>query len=154
MTTTFSNAALIRRAREDIGYSQRALAEAAGLRQPNLAAIESGSREVSPDLVSRILSAARLRPSIPLEIHAARIRELAESFGLHDVRVFGSTVRGTDTERSDIDLLVRADDDVDFLRLAAFRGAAEDILGFPVDAVIDDPRSAAVRLIREQAVPL
>lgn len=87
-------------------------------------------------------------------MYAGRIRALAARYGLHDVRVFGSTVRGTDTERSDVDLLVGADDDVDFLRLAAFRGAAEDILGFPVDAVIDDPKSDVVRLIREQAVPL
>lgn len=145
---------LIRRAREDIGYSQRDLAAAAGVKQPNLAAIESGSREASPELVARILTAARLRPSIPLELHAARIRELATTYGLHDVRVFGSTVRGTDTERSDVDLLVGADDDVDFLRLAAFRGAAQDILGFPVDAVIDDPRSDVVRLIRAEAIPL
>ncbi|NQX10813.1 helix-turn-helix domain-containing protein [Microbacteriaceae bacterium VKM Ac-2855] len=154
MTAPSSPADLIRRAREDIGYSQRDLAAAAGMKQPNLAAIESGTREASPELVSRILSAARLRPSIPLELYAESIRDLAASYGLHDVRVFGSTIRGTDTERSDVDLLVGADDDVDFLRLAAFRGAAEDILGFPVDAVIDDPRSDVVRLIREQAVPL
>ena len=149
-------AALVRRAREDAGLSQRELSERAGLRQPNLAAIESGSREPSADLLDRILTAARLRPSIPLEIHAERLRSLAAAHGFRDVRVFGSTVRGTDDERSDVDLLVGADDDVDYLAVAAFRGAAHDLLGFPVDVVIDDRAldDDVLRAIRGEAVPL
>lgn len=149
-------AQLVRRAREDSGLSQRVVAERAGVRQPNLAAIESGTRDASAELLGRILAAARMRPSIPLEIFADRIRSLAAAYGLRDVRVFGSTVRGTDDERSDVDLLVAADDDVDYLAIAAFRAEAEAVLGFAVDVVIDDEASddAALRAIRAEARPL
>lgn len=147
-------AVLVRRAREDAGLSQRELADAAGLKQPNLAAIESGARDPSPELLHRILTAARLRPSIPLALHADRILELAGSYGLGDVRVFGSTVHGTDTESSDVDLLVSADADVDSLTLAAFRGRAESLLGFPVDVVVDDGDTDVVDAIRRDAVSL
>ncbi|MEV1129285.1 helix-turn-helix domain-containing protein [Agromyces sp. NPDC049794] len=149
-----SAAALVRRAREDAGMSQRELADRAGLKQPNLAAIESGAREPSSELLSRILRAARLRPSIPLELFASRIRALGPRYGVSNIRVFGSAARGTDTERSDVDLLVNAGDQVDFLTLAAFREEVAGILGFPVDAVVDDPDDEIVRVIRREAVPL
>lgn len=149
-----SAATLVRRARTDAGLSQRELASLARVNQPNLAAIESGSREPSDELLSRILRAARLRPSIPLELFAARIRALGPRYGVSEIRVFGSAARGTDTERSDVDLLVAATDQVDFLALAAFREEVAEIIGFPVDAIIDDPDDDIVRLIRREAVPL
>ncbi|PTL74514.1 hypothetical protein C1I63_17950 [Rathayibacter caricis DSM 15933] len=146
--------AVLRRAREDVAMSQTALAAAAGLRQPNIAAIEAGSRRPSPELLERVLRAARLRPSIVLEYLADDVRQLAADHGLSDVRVFGSAARGSDDERSDIDLLAAADPSIDFLRLAAFRGRAEELLGFPVDVVIDSPDDDVVAAIRREAVPL
>lgn len=153
-TNSLDTAAVVRRAREDIGMSQSALARASGLQQSNLAAIETGARRAGPELLSRILQAARLRPSLALELLADQVRDLAGEHGLHDVRVFGSTVRGTDHERSDVDLLVTADLAVDYLGLAAFRGRAEELLGFPVDVVVDDSDNDVVRAIREEAVAL
>ncbi|KZX20674.1 XRE family transcriptional regulator [Rathayibacter tanaceti] len=153
-TDSLNPAAVVRRAREDIGLSQGALARAAGLQQSNLAAIETGARRAGPDLLDRILRAARLRPSVALELLADHVRELAREYGLHDVRVFGSTVRGTDHERSDVDLLVTADVAVDYFGLAAFRGRAEELLGFPVDVVVDDSDDEIIRAIRREAVPL
>lgn len=149
-----TQAVLVRRAREDAGLSQRQLAALSGVRQPNLAAIESGARKPGHDVLDRILRAARLRPSIALELKAADIRRIADHAGLHNVRVFGSAVRGTDTEHSDVDLLVDAGTDVDFLALAAFREEVSRLIGFPVDAVVDDGDDAAVRAIRSEAVPL
>lgn len=134
--------------------SQRELAVRAQVKQPNLAAIESGAREPSRELLARILQAARLRPSIPLELFASRIRALGPRYGVSDIRVFGSAARGTDTERSDVDLLVHAADEVDFLTLAAFRDEVAKIIGFPVDAMVDDPDDQIVRVIRREAVPL
>ena len=154
MQSETSAAALVRRAREDAGLSQRELARRSGVQQPNLAAIESGARAPSEELLSRILHAAKLRPSIPLELFAAQIRQLGPRFGVSDIRVFGSAARGTDTERSDVDLLVSARDDVDFLTLAAFRDEVSRIIGFPVDAVVDDPDDDVIRAIRSEAVPL
>lgn len=134
--------------------SQSALAAATGVRQPNIAAIEADARRPSPEMLDRLLLAARLRPSIALEYLADDIRRLAQDHGLTDVRVFGSSARGTDDERSDVDLLVAADPAVDFLRLAAFRARAEEFLGFPVDVVIDNPHDEIVAAIRREAVPL
>ena len=145
---------LVRRAREDAGLSQRALATSAGIKQPNLAMIESGARVPSTELLRRILRAAGMRPSIPLELFAERILELAPRFGLSDIRVFGSAARGSDTANSDVDLLVDADATVDFLTLAAFRQEVSDLLGFPVDTVVDDDTDPVVRTIRRDAVPL
>ncbi|ROQ56020.1 hypothetical protein EDF36_3069 [Rathayibacter sp. PhB152] len=153
-TGSLDSSEVVHRARQDIGLSQNALARAAGLRQSDLAAIESGVRRVGPEQLTRILDAARLRPSLALELLADQVRALAAEHGLHDARVFGSTVRGTDHERSDIDLLVSADPTVDFLGLAAFRGRAAELLGFPVDVVVDDRDNEVVRAIRQEAVPL
>ena len=153
-TGSLDTSAVVRRAREDIGLSQDALARAAGLRPSDLTAIESGTRPVSPEQLSRILKAACLRPSLSLELLADQVRALSTEHGLHDVRVFGSTVRGTDHARSDIDLLVTADPAVDFLALAAFRGRAEELLGFPVDVIVDDFDNEVVRAIRQEAVPV
>jgi len=147
-------ATLVRRAREDAGLSQRALSALAGIKQPNLAAIESGARQPNAELLGRILRAARMRPSVPLEIFADRINELAPRFGVSDIRVFGSAARGTDTDTSDVDLLVDAEESVDFLTLAAFREAVSELIGFPVDAVIDDTADPVVQAIRREAVPL
>ena len=146
--------AVLRSAREDVAMSQTALAAAAGLRQPNIAAIEAGARRPSPELFERLLRAARLRPSIALEYLADDVRQLAADHGLSDVRVLGSAARGSDDERSDIDLLVAADPSVDFLRLAAFRSRAEALLGFPVDVVVDSADDVIVAGIRRVAVPL
>ncbi|MRG60397.1 helix-turn-helix domain-containing protein [Agromyces sp. CFH 90414] len=147
-------AELVRRAREDAGLSQRELAARSGLRQPNLAAIETGARVPSETLLARVLQAAELRPSIPLELYAERIHEIASAYGIHDVRVFGSTARGTDTADSDVDLLITVDDDVDFLSLAAFRQEVAELIGFPVDAVVDDPDDPVAAMIHGSAVPL
>lgn len=149
-----SVATLVRRAREDVGLSQRELAALVGLHQPNLAAIESGTRRPNDEMLARILRVARLRPSIPLELHAARVRQVADRFALSNLRVFGSAALGTDHEASDVDLLVEAADDVDFLTLGAFRNEVAQLLGFPVDVVIDEGNSPAVQAIRAQAVPL
>ena len=147
-------AALVRRAREDAGLSQRALATLAGIKQPNLAMIESGARVPSAELLARILRGARMRPSIPLELFAERILELAPRYGIRDIRVFGSAARGSDTANSDVDLLVGAEASVDFLTLAAFRQEVSELIGFPVDAIIDDESDPAVQAIRREAVPL
>lgn len=149
-----SAAALVRRAREDAGFSQRDLALRAGVKQPNLAAIESGTRVPGDELLERILRAAKLRPSIPLELSAARIVEIARDYGLSNVRVFGSSALGTDTSSSDIDLLVSADSQVDYLALAAFGNAVAELVGFPVDVVVDEPEDPTVAAIQRHAVPL
>ncbi len=57
-------AELIRRARQDVGMSQEALASAAHMQQPTISAYESGRQQPRAESLERILRAARTRPSI------------------------------------------------------------------------------------------
>lgn len=146
-------AALIRAARADAGLTQAAPAARAGLRQPSLAQMESGTRPVSDGVLERVLAAADYRPSVPLAEHAAEIRESA-AHGLDDVRVFGSVVRGEDGYGSDVDLLVTPRDGADLLDLAPFIDETEAVLGFPVDAVSDAELPEVLADVVAEAVPL
>ena len=47
-----------------------------------------------------------MRPSLALQVHRDAIRQIALRHRVTNVRVFGSVVRGNDTEDSDLDLLV------------------------------------------------
>lgn len=148
-------AELIRSAREDLGMSQSDLARAAGVQQPTISAYESGRKLPRAESLERLLTAARMRPSIPLSLYADTIRSAAAQFHLTDVRVFGSAVRGEDDEHSDIDLLVTLEPEASLFDLGGFADAVEDITGFTVDVLTDgqivDEHFAHVR---EQAVPL
>jgi transcriptional regulator with XRE-family HTH domain len=145
---------LIRRAREDVGMSQEELARQAGTSQTALSAIENGARTPSAELARRILSAARLRPSVALTVFADDVRRLAESHGLSELRVFGSVVRGEDGPDSDVDILARRDPGIPSLRVLAFPVGAAEIIGFPVDLLLDDSRGVDLEAITAGAVPL
>ena len=145
---------MVKRAREDLGISQAELAERAGTSQPALAAIESGKRTVSAGLLQRLMKAADARPSIPLAVNADIIRNMASSFGLSDLRVFGSVVRGDDTSDSDVDLLARYDRTVPFFKMRGFPARVEEVVCVPVDLVLDDSSTSAIDEIRRTAVPL
>ena len=148
-------AELIRAVREDAGMSQAALAAAAGMQQPTISAYESGRKRPRPESLRRILTAARTRPSIPLSIYADDILDEAARFNLRDVRVFGSAVRGQDTEDSDIDLLVGLTPEASLFDLGGFADAVESLTGFGVDLLTDDLRDDEhFRHVLDEAVPL
>ena len=144
--------ALIRLAREDAGLTQAELARAAGTTQSVISAVESGKRPVSTAMLERLLRAARMRPSLPLERYAEEIVHAARARHLDNVRAFGSVLRGEDDETSDVDLVVTPGPDAGLLAILAFAAAAERILGFPVDVLTDaEARRAGVD---RDAVPL
>jgi transcriptional regulator with XRE-family HTH domain len=58
---------LLRRARAQQGLTQRQLAELAGVPQSSIARIESGARQPTLPVLTRILVAAGLEPRIALE---------------------------------------------------------------------------------------
>jgi uncharacterized protein len=47
-----------------------------------------------------------MKPSEALPQHRERIRRLVSEAGMTNPRVFGSVLRGEDTEESDLDILV------------------------------------------------
>ncbi len=111
----------------DRGLTQKQIAQAIGRSQPE---------------VSRLLRAyrsTRFQPSSPLGRIVARHREeilaLAHAHKAHNVRVFGSVVRGDDDDASDIDLLVDLAPGADLLDLAGLDIQLKRLLGHPVDVV-------------------
>jgi predicted nucleotidyltransferase/DNA-binding XRE family transcriptional regulator len=148
-------AELIRLARDDIGMTRDELASAAGTTIEAVEDLESGRSTPDAELLDRLMRVAKARPSLPLMVYRADVTAAARRHRLGDVRVFGSTARGTDDEASDIDLLVGTRDDTSLFDLAAFVDDVRDITGFGVDVLTDaqttDPSFAHVL---DEAVPL
>lgn len=83
------------------------------------------------------------------------ILRIASRHGAHNVRVFGSVVRGEAGEDSDVDFLVSLDHDRSLIDHVALAQDLEDFFGCKVDVVTE---VALHRLVREhvlaEAVPL
>ncbi len=94
--------------------------------------------------------------SLPTLIqHRVDILRLAERYHASDVRVFGSVVRGDNTQASDVDVLVKTRPGCSLLDLGGLLEDLQELLGCRVDIVTEDglkPRLRA-RVLRE-AVPL
>jgi predicted nucleotidyltransferase len=87
--------------------------------------------------------------------HRVDILRLAERYHASDVRVFGSVVRGGNTQASDVDVLVKTRPGCSLLDLGGLLEDLQELLGCRVDLVTEDglkPRLRA-RVLRE-AVPL
>ncbi|GIK26622.1 MAG: nucleotidyltransferase family protein [Rhodocyclaceae bacterium] len=76
-----------------------------------------------------------MKPSEALANHRQAIREIAERHRVRNVRVFGSVLNGTDTEGSDLDLLVDPTDKTTLFDIAAIQEEAESLLGVAVDVL-------------------
>ncbi|OIO53205.1 hypothetical protein AUJ46_05685 [Candidatus Peregrinibacteria bacterium CG1_02_54_53] len=63
------------------------------------------------------------------------ILKIAREYGATNIRVFGSFARGTQTKRSDIDLLVDLPDHMSLLDLSGLKIDLEDALKREVDVV-------------------
>lgn len=86
-----------------------------------------------------------MRPSAALARQRAAVREAAGRFRAANPRVFGSALRGTDTESSDLDLLVDALPGATLFDLGGLQQALEDLLGVRVDLVTPGDLPARVR---------
>ena len=98
-----------------------------------------------------------MKPSEAILLHRNEILAVAARHHARNVRVFGSVVRGEDTEKSDLDLLVEFEKGPTFFDLGGFQSALEEILEVPVEIVLEDDlrRKEHIRKeIVEEAVPL
>jgi predicted nucleotidyltransferase len=83
------------------------------------------------------------------------IVRIAAKHGVHQVRVFGSVVRGEAGEASDVDFLVRLDDDRSLLDHIALMRDLEALLGCRVDVVSEDALHRVIRArVLAEGVPL
>ncbi len=145
ITPDYAETVDLRAERLAAGMSQAALARAAGVPQPNVSAYENGRRSPSSDVVRRLTLALAARPSVRLDLHRARIRELVDEFHAASPRVFGSVARGEDEPGSDLDLLVDFSDDATLLDEVGLRLALQDLLRIEVDVVAADTLRGEVR---------
>ena len=150
--------------------SQAELAAAAGTSQPTVAAYESGARSPSVRTFSKLIRAAGA--TVVATVHSGtsagglilddlrsrqwEIRELARRRHIHNVRDFGCTARGEETQDSDVDLLVDYDaSSRGVLALAAFADDVEALIGRPVDVSTPDLLRDEIRdEVLAEAVPL
>jgi predicted nucleotidyltransferase len=74
------------------------------------------------------------------DIQAKRqqILTAAQHHGAHNVRIFGSVARGDNTSSSDVDFLVKLDDDRSLLDHIALIRELEELLNCKVDVVSED----------------
>ncbi len=92
-----------------------------------------------------------MRPSEALAAHRAELRQLVSRHGLLHPRVFGSVTLGTDTDGSDLDLLVDAPPGTTLLRLGNLQVELESLLGVHVDLLTpgDLPPKFRARVLAE-----
>jgi predicted nucleotidyltransferase len=76
-----------------------------------------------------------MKPSDALAAHRKAIREIVLAHRASNARVFGSVVHGSDTEGSDLDILVDTTEDTTLFDLGAIRYKLCHLLGVQVDVL-------------------
>ena len=96
-----------------------------------------------------------MRPSEALNLYRSRIREIALSHRVSNVRVFGSVLRGNDDANSDLDLLVEPTPHTTLMDIGAIRFELKKLLGIEVDVLTPNglPPRFRAKVLRE-AVPV
>lgn len=76
-----------------------------------------------------------MRPSQALQLHREAVRQIVLQHHALNVRVFGSVLRGEDTDDSDLDLLVEPTPETTLMDIGAIRYELRKLLGIPVDVL-------------------
>ena len=92
-----------------------------------------------------------MKPSETLQSHRDAVLRIAARLGARNVRVFGSVLRGEDTDASDVDLLVDVPRGTTLLDMVRLQEAIEEELGVSVDVLTtyDLPVKFRDRVVRE-----
>ena len=76
-----------------------------------------------------------VKPSEALDLNRAAIRHVVESHRARNARVFGSVLRGKDTDNSDLDILIDPTPETTLFDISAIRVELRKLLGVPVDVL-------------------
>ena len=80
----------------------------------------------------------RPRPSEQLAIYREQIKAIALAHHVTNIRIFGSTARGEDTNKSDLDLLVSPiQGETGLMELVRIAAEIKKLIKVPVDVVLD-----------------
>lgn len=96
-----------------------------------------------------------MRPSEALTAHRGELRQLISRYGLLRPRIVGSVLNGTDTEESDLDLLVDAAEKTTLFTLVGLEHDAQQLLGVPVSVLTPQDLPVKFRAdVLQAAAPL
>jgi hypothetical protein len=96
-----------------------------------------------------------LKPSAAFQFHRDAIRHVVESHRARNPRVFGSVLRGEDTDGSDLDLLIDPTSETTLMDIGAIRLELRRLLGVSVDVLTPDALSDGFRdRVLSEAVPV
>lgn len=90
-----------------------------------------------------------MRPSVALSLHRDAIRNAVQRHRVSNPRVFGSVLHGTDTEDSDLDLLVDPQAGTSLFDLAGLTVELQELMGIRVD--VRTPKDLSLRF-RQQVL--
>lgn len=76
-----------------------------------------------------------MKPSEALAPKRAAVRQVVESYRARNARVFGSVLRGQDTDSSDLDILVDPTPEMTLFDIGAIRHELAGLLGVRVDVL-------------------
>lgn len=90
-------------------------------------------------------------PSTALNKFRDQIRAIALMHNVTNVRVFGSVLKNSDSENSDLDLLVEPTKETSLMDIGAIRYELKELLGINVDVVTPNalPSSFRMQVINE-----
>ena len=88
-----------------------------------------------------------MKPSEALSLHRADIRRVVASHRASNARVFGSVLRGQDTQGSDLDILVDPTPETTLMDVAAIQVELQRLLGVTVDVLTPRALPAHIRSI-------
>ena len=96
-----------------------------------------------------------MKPSQALQTHREEIRHVVEKHHAENVRVFGSVLRGDDTEDSDLDLLVDPLPGATLFDMGGIQVDLEEMLGISVDILTPGDLPLKFRdQVLQEAVPV
>jgi len=95
-----------------------------------------------------------MRPSVALETYREQIKAIVLAHRASNVRVFGSVIRGDDTDDSDLDLLVEPTPETSLMDIGAIRHELKSLLGVNVDVLTPNglPDSFREKVLEESVL--
>lgn len=76
-----------------------------------------------------------MKPSVALASHREAIRQIVARHHAKNPRIFGSVLRGQDTDESDLDILVDTTEETSLFDIGAIRIELVELLGVEVDVL-------------------
>jgi len=96
---------------------------------------ESHDRRVQINPVAQALGEIFVKPSEALHAHRDEVRAIVAQHHSRNVRVFGSVLHHSDTEASDLDLLVDTTPETTLMDIGSIRLKLRKLLGVKVDVL-------------------